>query len=106
MSYRDVESIDPEYANNLLWLLDSKIDTLDLELTFSVETDVFGTTEMIELKPQGSSTVVTDSNKVSFIYRYADVLDPPLILVRKQFHHKLTKSSRDGGRKVLSPFAA
>ena len=72
MSYRDVESIDPEYANNLLWLLDNKIDTLDLELTFSVETDVFGTTEMIELKPLGSSTV-TDINKVSFIYRYADV---------------------------------
>ena len=69
VSYRDVESIDPEYANNLLWLLDHKIDTLDLELTFSVETDVFGTTEMIELKPGGSNITVTDSNKVSFIRR-------------------------------------
>ena len=68
MSYRDVESIDPEYANNLLWLLDHKIDTLDLELTFSVETDVFGTTEMIELKPGGSSITVSDSNKVSFLH--------------------------------------
>ena len=68
MSYRDVESIDPEYANNLLWLLDHNIDTLDLELTFSVETDVFGTTEMIELKPGGSSITVTDSNKVSFLH--------------------------------------
>jgi len=47
VSYRDVESIDPEYANNLLWLLDHEIDTLNLGLTFSVETDVFGTTEVM-----------------------------------------------------------
>ena len=64
VSYRDVESIDPEYAGNLQWLLDHEIDSLALELTFSVETDVFGTTEMIELKPRGSSITVTDANKV------------------------------------------
>ena len=87
MSYRDVESIDPEYANNLLWLLDHQIDTLDLELTFSVETDVFGTTEMIELKPGGSSITVTDSNKVSFICQgtYGDVkVNSFLVFVCKQ----------------------
>lgn len=64
VSYRDVESIDPEYASNLQWLLDNTIDDLGLELTFSVETDVFGATEMIELKSGGSSTIVTDENKV------------------------------------------
>ena len=64
VSYRDVESIDPEYAGNLQWLLDHEIDSLALELTFSVETDVFGTTEMIELKPGGSAITVTDANKV------------------------------------------
>ena len=64
MSYRDVESIDPEYANNLQWILDHEIDTLGLELTFSVETDVFGATEQIDLKPNGSSVSVSDTNKV------------------------------------------
>ena len=64
MSYRDVESIDPEYANNLQWLLDNEIDSLELGLTFSLETDVFGATELIQLKPEGSSLVVTDTNKV------------------------------------------
>ena len=59
-----MESIDPEYANNLQWLLDHEIDSLGLELTFSVETDVFGTTEAIELKPGGSIITVTDANKV------------------------------------------
>ena len=64
MSYRDVESIDPEYANNLQWILDNLIDNLGLELNFSVETDVFGATEMYELKPGGSALTVTDANKV------------------------------------------
>ena len=64
VSYRDVESIDPEYANNLQWLLDNEIDSLELGLTFSLETDVFGATELIELKPEGNSMVVTDTNKV------------------------------------------
>ncbi len=59
-----MESIDPEYASNLQWLLDNQIDELGLELTFSIETDVFGTTDMIELKPGGSSRIVTDANKV------------------------------------------
>ena len=59
-----MESIDPEYASNLQWLLDHEIDSLGLELTFSVETDVFGATEMIELKPRGASTTVTNKNKV------------------------------------------
>eukprot|EP00731_Ephydatia_muelleri_P024593 Em0016g864a len=36
VDYRDVESIDPEYANNLQWLLDHEIDNLGLELTFSI----------------------------------------------------------------------
>ena len=65
VSYKDVESIDPEYASNLQWILDNGIDDLGLELTFSVETDVFGATEMIELKPGGSGIIVTDANKVS-----------------------------------------
>ena len=66
VSTHDVESIDPEYANNLLWLLDHEIDTLDLGLTFSVETDVFGTTDVIELKESGSGITVTDDNKVTY----------------------------------------
>ena len=67
VSYRDVESIDPEYANNLQWLLDNEIDALDLELTFSLETDVFGATQAIELKTSGSKITVTDANKVSTV---------------------------------------
>ena len=67
MSYQDVESIDPEYASNLQWLLDHDIDGLELELSFSLETDVFGTTQLVELKPDGASTAVTDDNKREYV---------------------------------------
>ena len=63
-SYRDVETIDSQYANNLLWLLDNEIDTLDLGFTFSVEADAFGTIEVIKLKEGLSGITVTDDNKV------------------------------------------
>lgn len=65
VNYQDVASIDPEYAKNLQWILDNDISDLGLELTFSVETDVFGAMEEVPLKPVGASILVTQENKVS-----------------------------------------
>ena len=64
VNYRDVESIDPEYARNLQWILDNDITELGLDLTFSVENNAFGAQELIELKQDGSKTPVTEKNKV------------------------------------------
>ena len=81
VSYHDLESIDPEYASSLQvrssivtlinpclfgfqWLLDNEIDSLDLELYFSLETDVFGATEVIQLRNNGAHIPVNDENKV------------------------------------------
>ncbi|XP_078504439.1 E3 ubiquitin-protein ligase HACE1 isoform X4 [Lissotriton helveticus] len=63
VNYQDVASIDPEYAKNLQWILDNDISDLGLELTFSVETDVFGAMEEVPLKPGGTSILVTQENK-------------------------------------------
>ena len=43
----DVASIDPEYAKNLKWLLDSDIEEAMLELTFSVEENAFGDLQLV-----------------------------------------------------------
>lgn len=67
MNYRDVESIDPEYARNLQWILDNDITELALDLTFSVENNVFGVQELTELKKDGASIPVTEDNKVGYI---------------------------------------
>lgn len=66
VNYQDVSSIDPEYAKNLQWILDNDISDLGLELTFSVETDVFGAMEEVPLKPGGTSILVTQDNKVRY----------------------------------------
>ncbi|TSK34897.1 E3 ubiquitin-protein ligase HACE1 [Bagarius yarrelli] len=63
VNYQDVSSIDPEYAKNLQWILDNDISDLGLELTFSVETDVFGAMEEVPLKPGGTGIQVTQDNK-------------------------------------------
>ncbi|XP_063299618.1 E3 ubiquitin-protein ligase HACE1 isoform X1 [Pelobates fuscus] len=67
VNYQDVASIDPEYAKNLQWILDNDISDLGLELTFSVETDVFGAMEEVPLKPGGMSILVTQENKAEYV---------------------------------------
>ncbi|XP_045196907.2 E3 ubiquitin-protein ligase HACE1-like isoform X2 [Mercenaria mercenaria] len=67
VNYTDVVSIDPEYAKNLQWILDHDITDLGLDLTFSVETDVFGYMEEMDLKPGGSKIPVTEKNKAEYV---------------------------------------
>ncbi|PVD28501.1 hypothetical protein C0Q70_11089 [Pomacea canaliculata] len=67
VNYQDVASIDPEYAKNLQWLLDNDISNLGLDLTFSVETDVFGIMQEVELIPGGSKVAVNEVNKKEYV---------------------------------------
>lgn len=83
MSYQDVSSIDPEYAKNLQWILDNDISDLGLELSFSVETDVFGTMEEVPLKPGGTAIQVTQDNKVS-IYIYGVNIQERIYAFRRE----------------------
>ena len=64
MNYKDVESIDPEYAKNLQWILDNDISDLGLDLTFTVQNTMFGAHDMVNLKPNGDQIAVTEDNKV------------------------------------------
>jgi hypothetical protein len=51
--------------------LDHDISDLGLDLTFSVETDVFGYMEEMDLKPNGNKIPVTESNKVRNTNKYS-----------------------------------
>ena len=46
--------------------MDNEISNIGLDLTFSVEGDVFGVMEEVELKPGGARILVTDKNKVIY----------------------------------------
>lgn len=66
VDYRDVEAVDPEYYKSLVWMLDNDITDV-IDLTFSMEMDDFGTTKIIDLKPDGRDLVVTEQNKHEYV---------------------------------------
>ncbi|XP_060139419.1 E3 ubiquitin-protein ligase HACE1 isoform X4 [Globicephala melas] len=91
VNYQDVASIDPEYAKNLQWILDNDISDLGLELTFSVETDVFGAMEEVPLKPGGGSILVTQNNKAEYVQlvtelRMTRAIQPQINAFLQGFH--------------------
>lgn len=45
-------------------MIDHNIDNIGLDLTFSVETDVFGAMQEVALKQGGATIPVTEKNKV------------------------------------------
>ncbi|XP_048883107.1 E3 ubiquitin-protein ligase HACE1 isoform X2 [Brienomyrus brachyistius] len=91
VNYQDVASIDPEYAKNLQWILDNDISDLGLELTFSVETDVFGAMEEVPLKAGGTSILVTQDNKAEYVQlvtelRMTRAIQPQINAFLQGFH--------------------
>ncbi|XP_041929210.1 E3 ubiquitin-protein ligase HECW2 isoform X1 [Alosa sapidissima] len=64
----DLEFLDEEFHQSLQWMKDNDIeDTLDL--TFTVNEEVFGQITERELKPGGSSITVSEKNKKEYIER-------------------------------------
>lgn len=62
---KDMESVDSEYYNSLLWIKEN--DPTELELTFCVDEDSFGQTSQRELKINGANIPVDNSNKDEYI---------------------------------------
>lgn len=69
-SLSDLESLDAEFHQSLLWIKDNDI-TDNLDLNFSVNEEVFGKVTERELKPGGKSIPVTERNKKEYIERVA-----------------------------------
>ncbi|XP_031440177.1 E3 ubiquitin-protein ligase HECW2 isoform X2 [Clupea harengus] len=64
----DLEFLDEEFHQSLQWMKDNDIeDTLDL--TFTVNEEVFGQITERELKPGGSGIPVSEKNKKEYIER-------------------------------------
>uniref|UniRef100_Q9VVI3-4 Isoform 4 of E3 ubiquitin-protein ligase Nedd-4 n=1 Tax=Drosophila melanogaster TaxID=7227 RepID=Q9VVI3-4 len=62
---KDMESVDTEYYNSLMWIKEN--DPRILELTFCLDEDVFGQKSQHELKPGGANIDVTNENKDEYI---------------------------------------
>ncbi|XP_016393906.1 E3 ubiquitin-protein ligase HECW2 [Sinocyclocheilus rhinocerous] len=64
----DLEFLDEEFHQSLQWMKDNEIEDM-LDLTFTVNEEVFGQITERELKPGGSGIPVSDKNKKEYIER-------------------------------------
>lgn len=67
LTIKDIETIDPEFYNSLIWVKDNNIDECNLELWFSVDFEVLGQIIHHELKENGEKERVTEENKEEYI---------------------------------------
>ena len=62
-----MEAIDPDYYRNLKTILEYDLETLGLDLTFSIVSQSFGRNEVIDLIPDGRNIAVTDERKAEYV---------------------------------------
>ncbi|CCH43971.1 E3 ubiquitin-protein ligase [Wickerhamomyces ciferrii] len=66
VSLKDLETIDLEYFNSLMWMLNNDITDIIIE-TFAVETDDYGAVQTVDLIPGGRDIPVTEENKQDYV---------------------------------------
>ncbi|XP_068217272.1 E3 ubiquitin-protein ligase Nedd-4 isoform X5 [Palaemon carinicauda] len=86
---KDMESVDSEYYNSLLWIQEN--DPADLDLTFSVDEESFGQTSSHSLKENGANIPVTNENKFEYIelvikWRFVQRIDDQMESFREGFN--------------------
>ncbi|KAG8570502.1 hypothetical protein GDO81_011294 [Engystomops pustulosus] len=67
LTIKDLESIDPEFYNSLIWIRDNNIEECNLEMYFSVDMEILGKVTSHDLKPGGVNILVTEENKEEYI---------------------------------------
>lgn len=63
---KDIEQVDSEIYNSLMWIKENNIDECDMELYFVADYELLGELKTYELKEGGADTAVTEANKVLF----------------------------------------
>ncbi|CAF5123509.1 unnamed protein product, partial [Rotaria sp. Silwood1] len=68
LTINDLQSLDPEFYNSLLWIKDDNLDENDdLELYFNTTFELLGKVENVELKPGGNDIKLTEDNKPEYL---------------------------------------
>jgi len=71
---KDIESIDPQFYNSLVWIKENNLDELEegMELYFTVDYEILGQLKSCELKEGGADIRVTESNKDEYLRLMSD----------------------------------
>uniref|UniRef100_A0AC35TLM2 E3 ubiquitin-protein ligase n=1 Tax=Rhabditophanes sp. KR3021 TaxID=114890 RepID=A0AC35TLM2_9BILA len=67
ITIKDLESVDAEYYNSLMWIADNNIDECDMEMYFVVDYEILGEVKCHELKAGGRDIAVNESNKEEYL---------------------------------------
>jgi len=67
LTMKDLESVDSEYCNSLLWIRDNNIEECGVEMYFSVDFEILGEIKPHALKPNGADIQVTEDNKEEYL---------------------------------------
>jgi len=67
LTMKDIESIDPEFYNSLIWIRDNNLEECGLEMFFSVDFELLGEIKPHNLKAGGADIQVTEENKEEYL---------------------------------------
>uniref|UniRef100_A0A673YNK8 E3 ubiquitin-protein ligase n=1 Tax=Salmo trutta TaxID=8032 RepID=A0A673YNK8_SALTR len=69
---KDLESIDPEFYNSIMWVKDNSLEEGGVELYFAQDMEILGKVSTHQLKDDGEDELVTTENKEEYISLLTD----------------------------------
>ncbi|KAK7117125.1 hypothetical protein R3I94_022626 [Phoxinus phoxinus] len=64
---KDLESIDPEFYNSIMWVKENDLEECGVELYFAQDMEILGKVTTHQLKNDGENELVTHDNKEEYI---------------------------------------
>lgn len=87
----ELSTLDPELYRNLMYVKNYEGDVTELSLDFTVTEESLGKRHIIELRPGGKDTMVTNENKLQYIHAMADYkLNRQILPLSNAFYRGLT----------------
>ncbi|KAG7473213.1 hypothetical protein MATL_G00093320 [Megalops atlanticus] len=69
---KDLESIDPEFYNSIMWVKENNLEECGVELYFAQDMEILGKVSTHQLKDNGENELVTHDNKEEYISLLTD----------------------------------
>lgn len=67
LTLKDLESVDAEFYNSVMWIKENNVDECDMELYFVADYELLGEIRTHELKDGGAEIAVCESNKEEYM---------------------------------------
>ncbi|XP_077424063.1 NEDD4-like E3 ubiquitin-protein ligase WWP2 isoform X1 [Vanacampus margaritifer] len=69
---KDLESIDPEFYNSIMWVKENSLEECGVELYFAQDMEILGKVSTHQLKDDGENILVNEENKEEYISLLTD----------------------------------